>query len=682
MAWLEQNESELAREITSLPWVEDGIEASERNAVQGLVHLATFGKSAFDVIIGSEWMSEGLSEAEVSVVDILAYISSEELPDLARVIASLSWVVDGVDEAEAAALVHLGWIGLYSPELADEVLAFQWVVDSIREFEAKAIDGLGLAAKNNPDHALTTVSLSWVMDGVDESEADIVFDLGWAGEHSSALVGTILSLPWVQDDMDTLEASVIQGLERIARNHPAQALQIAGMPFLARLGPADNLALKSLGWLSLFRADSFQRIMKHPKISAGISDDWAKIVATLYGVDKNNPQLVDALLDSERVSLEERSIRLPLVGDIELAIIRLGPGAVRSMNLLEHAVRNAETFIDAPFPTKYAALLFADGVTESFAGTNFGTHMAILPEYDVDDGSHEAQSAAAIIAHEVAHYYWSGNLAWIDEGASEFIAAISESTRVARPLEPENAPCGYAENIATIERLGASGEDKTHSAFGCNYSLGERIFLDLYRSLGEDQFQQGFRFLYEASKMEDETDETTEGTAVGIAELRRAFGHSTFTPTVTARWYEGTESYDRSGLDKNPVISSLPSVTGSVDPVKVALSAEDCYASRYELNFSVSEIIDWAFICLNYSYSVPTSIGSVEVPLEYATYYEDGFAFERRALAFTAESKYIGGSWSFATGPPASEPWAPGRYYVYVYHEEVKVGEAEFMVLP
>ena len=144
-----------------------------------------------------------------------------------------------------------------------------------------------------------------------------------------------------------------------------------------------------------------------------------------------------------------------------------------------------------------------------------------------------------------------------------------------------------------MERLGASGEDKTHSAFGCNYSLGERIFLDLYRSLGEDQFQQGFRSLYEASEMEDETDETTEGTAVGIAELRRAFGHSTFTPTVTARWYEGTESYDRSGLDKNPVISSLPSVTGSVDPVKVALSAEDCYASRYELNFSVSEIIDW-----------------------------------------------------------------------------------------
>ena len=151
----------------------------------------------------------------------------------------------------------------------------------------------------------------------------------------------------------------------------------------------------------------------------------AKVVATMFGVVKSNPQVVDILLDRRQVTLEERTVELPIAGDVQLAIIRHGGGTARSMDLLEHAVRGAEAFMTVQLPTRYVGLLFANAVSGTSAGTNFGSHMAVRPEYDVDDGSHEAQSAAAIIAHEVAHYYWSGNLAWIDEGASEFIAAIS-----------------------------------------------------------------------------------------------------------------------------------------------------------------------------------------------------------------------------------------------------------------
>ena len=88
-------------------------------------------------------------------------------------------------------------------------------------------------------------------------------------------------------------------------------------------------------------------------------------------------------------------------------------------------MRGAEEFMGVPFPTKYVGLLFENAVTGSFAGTNFGTHMAILPKYDVDDGSHESEFAGQNIAHEVAHYYWSGNADWVDEGAAELMAAVS-----------------------------------------------------------------------------------------------------------------------------------------------------------------------------------------------------------------------------------------------------------------
>ena len=591
-----------------MPWVEDGIEESERETVQELVHLATFGHEAFGVIASTEWVSEELTEAEGSVIDILAFIASEELPVLAREIASLPWIVDGVDEIEANAVVDLGWAGQYSPELADKVL----------------------------------------------------------------------TLPWARDYLNAAEANVIQGLRWTAQDHPAQAMQIAGMPFLVSLEPADAKAMESLSKLSSFRPDSFLRIMAHPTISAGISDYWAKIVATLYGIVKSNSQLVDALLDPQQVMLEVRSFQLPLAGEVELAIIRLGPGAGRSMDLLEYSVRAAEEFMNAPLPTRYVALLYADGVTETFAGTNFGTHMAILPEYDVDDESYEAQYAGYIVAHEVAHYYWSGNANWLDEGAAELMAILSENARVGSPLDPDNYPCSHAPNIATLERLSTSSSDGARSAFRCNYSLGERLFLDLHRSLEEDEFKQGFRSLYEVSKVSDE-DETTEGTSLGIVALREAFGNATSTPIVTARWYEGTERFDRSRLDKGRVDPELPSINGSFTLVGVALSYDNCLKNKRELNFSVREIPDRVTVCLKYTYDVDSP---QEADIDIVVWFEDGFPIQRISRTIEAMEGYIGAQWPAYIGPTQWNWWAPGRYYVYVYHEGVKVGEAEFIVLP
>ena len=77
------------------------------------------------------------------------------------------------------------------------------------------------------------------------------------------------------------------------------------------------------------------------------------------------------------------------------------------MDLLEHAIHAVEAYMAVPLPTNYVGLLFEEAVSGDSAGTNFGTHVAALPKYDVDDGSHEAEFAGSLIAHEVAHYYWS-----------------------------------------------------------------------------------------------------------------------------------------------------------------------------------------------------------------------------------------------------------------------------------
>ena len=51
------------------------------------------------------------------------------------------------------------------------------------------------------------------------------------------------------------------------------------------------------------------------------------------------------------------------------------------------------------------------------------------------------------------HYYWHDNKDWADEGASDFVASVSENARTGRPLEPTNSPCPYTRTIAALEKL-------------------------------------------------------------------------------------------------------------------------------------------------------------------------------------------------------------------------------------
>ena len=488
----------------------------------------------------------------------------------------------------------------------------------------------------------------------------------------------LIGKPWVGDFLGDPEVAVVQNLRWLASEDEAAALRLVSMPFLNDVRPSDGVAMRSLWLLAHFNAQEFQRVMSHPTLRGGISDDWAKIVALLSGVSRTNPELIDVLLDPNRVTLEERSITLPQAGSVDLAIIRTGPRSTRSMDLLESAVRHAEAFIAEPFPIGYVALLFENTVFGSFVGTNFGTHIAVRPEYDVDDGSHEAESVSHAIAHEVAHYYWGGNRDWIDEGASDFMASIAESARAGWPLEATNPPCGYARTIKDLENLNTT---RGSAAFDCNYALGERLFADLYRGLDDTRFREGFRNLLLLSQVEDD-DDAQAGTPVGIDDLKEAFGTgadraATLVDVIVARWYDGTGPYDTSTRDTRPVDPSLPRIDGRIDQAFIATSQNGPPVSR----FSAASVHGWIWLTLKYSHNV--SGDPHKTSLEIVEYFEDGFEFRRHRLTLTAEEGYIGGTRWLSVGVAPTERRAVGRYWVYVYHEDGrKVAEVQYEVVP
>ena len=700
-AWLEQRHARLADSIRSLDWVQDGIDDTESKAIQDLLYMAVTSRSVTSSLVSLRWVQDGIGEVEAGAIDWMNNISAAEV---ASAVVSLGWMQDGIDSGEVTAIEELSyianrdpdvgssiaalgwlqeelddtevaainWIGNITPaEVASSVIALGWMQDGVDAMEVTAIEELSYIANRDPEVGSSLVGLGWMQDELDETE---VAAINWIGNIAAAEVALgVISLAWLQDGVEAKEITAIQELSYLSNRDAEAAQRIVLMPFLESIEPADLPALESLRVLAAYDTKMFRGIMSHGALRDGISDTLAPLVATLEGVAKTNPSLVDVLLAPNGVSLEERTITLPLAGDVTLAIIRTGQGAARSMDLLEAAVRGAEEFMGAPLPTDYVGLLFEKAVAGSFAGTNFGTHMAILPKYDVDDGSREAEFAGQGIAHEVAHYYWNGNADWIDEGAAELMAAISESGRTGSPVVATSYPCAYAGNVADLESLGA-GRDS--GEFRCNYSLGERVFVDLYDTLGGEVFREGFRNLYLASEVEDDTD-NRRGTHVGIGHLREAFSLADDgAGAVIARWYEGSEAHDLSRLDMGAVDPSLPSINGRIAEAHVTTSSGGPPVS----GFSSAEVSDWVYLTLKYSYDVSGDAREVEIDI--VEYYEDGFSFRRRPSAITAEAKYIGGTSWFSVGAYPPRKWAAGRHFVYVYVGDRKVAEVVYEVTP
>ena len=653
--------------LVSLPWVQDGVDDVEARAIEWMNNIGTAGVASAVVSLG--WMQDGVDAVEVRTIEELSYLANRH-PQVGLSLVSLDWLEDGLDDAEVEAI---DWIGnIETAEVASSVVSLGWVQDAIDALEVAAIEELSYMANRDALVGLSLVSLDWVEDGLDDDEVEAI---SWIGNIEAAEVAlSAISLDWMQDGIEAREITTIQELAYLANSDAKAARRIVLMPFLEAIEPADTSAIESLRQLAAYDPEMFKSIMSHATLSDGITDELAPLIATLEGVAKTNASLIDVLLDPSRVSLEERTITLPLSGDVALVIMRTGSaGVARSMDILEASVRSAEEFMGVPLPTNYVGLLFEEAVSGSFAGTNFGTHIAILPEYDVDDGSHESEFTGQTIAHEVAHYYWSGNPDWIDEGASELMAAASESLRTGRPLDATNYPCAYAGDLAALVSLDASRDSKE---FGCNYSLGERLFVDLYLTLGEEKFREGFRNIYLASAIEDDSDDRI-GTAVDIGHLREAFSSSDEgADAVIARWYDGTEPHDLSRLDTGQVDPSLPSISGRIEEAYVSIGADGPPLTA----FSAGEVSDWVYLNLKYPYSVSGDPRAIEIDI--VEYYEDGFPFRRRTEALTAQAEYIEMTHWFSVGAYLPEEWAAGRHFVYVYVDDRKVAEVEYEVTP
>ncbi len=263
--WLEQNYPTLGSDIKSLPWVSDGIDNAESKVLRELLYLVVLSQPAVSNII------------------------------------QMAWVQDGVDKQEAEAINWVDSSG--DADVALSVTELAWVRDGIEELEVKTIEELSYIAQDPSAVGASVMALPWVQDGIETIEFEALQQMRYINLDDSEVAATVIALPWVQDGVGRQEIRAIKEISYLSRKNAGEASRIVSMPFLETLEPPDVSALESLVYMVSFRQAEYQRVLSHPTLTNGITDDWTKIVAILYDVSRTNPDLIDALLDPAQIAL-------------------------------------------------------------------------------------------------------------------------------------------------------------------------------------------------------------------------------------------------------------------------------------------------------------------------------------------------------------------------------------------
>ena len=121
--------------------------------------------------------------------------------------------------------------------------------------------------------------------------------------------------------------------------------------------------------------------------------------------------------------------------------------------------------------------------------------LAVGTVLDVGQGDPNASRADYIIAHETAHFYWTGHHDWLNEGAAELIARNASQDSDSPYLPDWQCEHPQTDTITELEALQIA-PDQPH--YACNYVVGLRHLTDMLETVGTEEFLDWLRSEYRA----------------------------------------------------------------------------------------------------------------------------------------------------------------------------------------
>ena len=511
--WLERNYPALARQIQTLSWLRDGLSDLERSAVDELLYMAVEDVANLEAALRLPWVQDDITEAEHEFLDFLGVLDNL---DPANLLAALNmpWVQDGA--VSAYVTNNTRWLARNYPELFLQIQTLSWVQDGLSDLERSAVDELLYIAAEEVANLDAVLRLPWVQDDITEAEYQALVTLGYLDSPNPANLQVALNIPWVQDHIADTEYDIIDSLGALDFDATDVVFQLLSMPFLLSPDATDALAIRGMGRLA--DRGRLTALTDHPIFQDGVTDDETTLIAavgTLRGADE-----IQRVLSPGVAAIETVSLGTELAPHLKISIVRTDsqsrPGTSEATRDL---IRFVENTIGLALPVDHVIIMLSENsLIDKYAGTNYGFAFSYLPKYEVtQQGTHEWRQLRSGFIHETAHYFWSGNENWIDEGlANLFEYRFGLQTGLSHgQLQTPRKGC----EAHDLEMLSEWDPDSSEwDRFHCNYYLGQLFFQDLYASMDGETFAASLQEYYRLSLEAQEADRTP-----GIAEVRKAF---------------------------------------------------------------------------------------------------------------------------------------------------------------
>ena len=294
---------ELARLLAGYPWLKDGVNITEANALAELSNLAGQDVGTAKSFAASSGFASGTLKP-VAKASATIYAILESDPALGQAVTDYLWVSDGVTNIEAGALdaIHalLNAAGPANAKFLKELAGYFWLADDITEAELKALYAfwglLGSAGAANSFSLEKLAGLPWVVDGITNDEREALYGfselLKIAGDANSGNVEKLVGYSWVANGVNLAERDVLYYFRELLRAagdaNFGSAEKLMGFPWVA-----DGINEAERDALYYFR-----------ELLEAAGDANSGVVETLMGYDWLNDDITEAERDALHVFSE------------------------------------------------------------------------------------------------------------------------------------------------------------------------------------------------------------------------------------------------------------------------------------------------------------------------------------------------------------------------------------------
>ena len=176
-------------------------------------------------------------------------------------------------------------------------------------------------------------------------------------------------------------------------------------------------------------------------------------------------------------------------GEVQLLLIyEPGQDAGKEMAFVKRAIPALEDIVGVQWPERFVTLINGDFNTNDF---NEGQFIRI---------ARCCTGSAYVLAHELAHTYWSMASAWFNEGMADLYSSLTQTKLSDDPpagwrFGPANLDSLYDQRVRSTarapdkllpQRLGSEGL----------YDIAFLLLMDLRRTMGTDNFEKAAKQIY------------------------------------------------------------------------------------------------------------------------------------------------------------------------------------------